>query len=130
MSVLKTYGADTASFKPSKTYCLHNNRIEGMVNGVDAVRQSADLILGIERFEHLIYSWDYGNELKDFIGRDKGYVKGDIERRIRESLLEDDRIESVSDFKLSFQGEAALISLRIHCIFGEFDIERSVPIGK
>lgn len=130
MSVLKTYGADKTSFKPSNTYQIKGNRLEGLIDGIDAVKQSVDLILSIERYENIIYSWDYGNELKGFIGKDRTFVQGDIERRIRESLLEDDRVESISNFQISFKGECAFVSFTVYCIFGEFEVERGVAIGK
>lgn len=130
MSVLKTYGADTISYKPSTTYQLKGNHIVGMIDGLDAVKQSANLILNVDRFEHPIFSWDYGNELKSFIGKPREYIRGEIERRIRESLLEDDRIEDIKDFALSFSGECALISFTVQSQFGEFDMERSVALGR
>ncbi len=130
MSVLKTYGADTISFKPSTTYQLKGNRIVGMIDGLDAVKQSANIILNVNRFEHPIFSWDYGNELKDFIGKPREYIKGETERRIRESLLEDDRIEDITNFTLSFEGEYALGSFTVISQFGEFDMERSVALGR
>lgn len=130
MSVLKTYGADTWSYKPSTTYQLKDNRIVGMIDGLEAVKQSVYLILNIERFEHFIYSWDYGNELSQFLGKPREYIKGDIERQITESLLEDDRIEGITNFTLSFNGECALISFTVRSIFGDFEMERSVEIGR
>lgn len=127
MSVLKTYGSDTISPKPSKTYRLNGNHIEGYVDGKQAVEQAVDLALSIERFYHIIYSGDYGVELAELMGKPRSYVKGDIERRITEALMEDDRIKGIKDFALRFEGDVAFVSFTVMSIFG--DLERSVSFG-
>ncbi len=127
MSVLKTYG-DDKSIKPSRTYKLQDNIIEGVIDNIDAVKQSASLILSVDRFEHPIYSLDYGSELKDLIGKDRNYVRGDIKRRILESLKEDDRISGIKDFKISFEKEVANVSFTVISTFGEFNMERGITL--
>ena len=67
MSVLKTYPEGTAS-APSRTYRIHDGRIEGTIDGLNAVRQSIELILITERFQWQIFSSDYGVELDELIG--------------------------------------------------------------
>ena len=72
MSVLKTYGSDTTSRKPSKTYRIVGDRIEGFCDGKQAVMQAIDLMLNTERWRHLIYSGDYGVELEELLGQSRG----------------------------------------------------------
>ena len=129
MSVLKTYGLDTAGFKPSKTFRLANGRLEGMIDGEQAMRQAIYLILSIERFRYLIYSSDYGIELAELIGKKRSYVMGDIERRFLEALSEDDRVTGMKDFNLSFEGENAIVSFLVKTKFGEIPVERRIAIG-
>lgn len=94
------------------------------------MRQSIELILTTERFQWQIFSPDYGVELDELIGeRRPAYVEADIERRITDALLEDDRIIGVKDFALTFGGEIARVSLTAVTAFGEASIERSVPLG-
>lgn len=47
---------------PSRTYKLHAeiNRISGWTDEQEAVAQAIYLILNIERYQYLIYSWNYG----------------------------------------------------------------------
>jgi len=129
MSVLKTYGDDTTSFKPSLTYQIKGAHIEGMIDGIESVRQAIELILLTERFEWNILSTDYGIETKDLIGKDRELIKGDFERRVSECLAEDDRITGISDFTISFDRENANVSFTVHTIFGDVPEERSVAIG-
>ena len=129
MSVLKTY-PDGTTTAPSKTFRIHGGRIEGTIDGLDAVRQSIELILTTERFLWPIFSSDYGAELEELIGeRRPAYVEADIERRISDALLEDDRITEVKDFALVFEGEHAHVSLTAVTAFGEASGDRSVPLG-
>lgn len=89
---------------PSNTYKIDtsiesNQRINGYVNDLESVEQAIYLILNTERYEHIIYSWDYGVELVDLIGKPMPYVISEVPRRIEEALIQDDRIEAVKDFE-------------------------------
>jgi len=129
MSVLKTYSDDTDSFHPSKTYQIRGNHIEGMIDGKDAVKQAVDLMLSTERFEFEIYSTDYGMEAQDLIGARREFVQGDMERRVREALAEDDRVTGISDFSITFDRENAVVAFMVNTIFGDIPEERSVTVG-
>lgn len=76
-----------------------NDRISGYVDDMDALLQTIYLILSTERYEYIIYSWDYGVELHDLIGKPMPYVLSEIPRRIKEALIQDNRIEDVTDFE-------------------------------
>ena len=129
MSVLKTYGSDTTSRKPSKTYRIVGDRIEGFCDGKQAVMQAIDLMLNTERWRHLIYSGNYGVELEELFGQSRGYLEADMERRFSEALAEDDRITGIRDFAMSFEGDRAVISFIAETVFGDAAIERGVEIG-
>ena len=129
MSVLKTYGEDTTSFKPSKTYRIVGDRIDGKADGKTAITQAIDLMLSTERWRHLVYSGDYGMELEELFGKSRPFIAADIERRITESLLQDDRITSVEDFNVTFSGDTANITCTAVTIFGNVAVERGVTIG-
>lgn len=129
MSVLKTYGEDTTSFKPSRTYRIVGDHIDGKADGKEAVIQAIELMLSTERWRHLVYSADYGIELEELFGKARPFVSADMQRRISEALLQDDRITSVEDFDISFSGNTAIISCTAVTIFGDVSVERGVTIG-
>jgi hypothetical protein len=110
--------------QPSRTYKLdlENNRIAGMVDGIDAVKQAAYKILDTERFSYFIYSGNYGREggLGNAI---------DIERSISEALLQDDRITAIEDFQMTVTGDEATVRFTVVSIFGSVPIERGVGQG-
>ena len=129
MSVLKTYEGNESDFYPSKTFRLKGDRIEGIIDSLDAVKQAVNIALCTERFEYEVYSWDYGTETKNLIGKNREYILADLPRRISEALAEDDRIINVSNFNITFEREKANVSFTVHTIFGDYDEERGVMIG-
>ena len=85
---------------PSKTYNIDfkNKRVVGFTNGKESIEQSIYLTLKTLRYEHLIYSWNYGEELSNLLGKDKELAKAEIPRLTKECLLVDDRIKDVNNF--------------------------------
>lgn len=116
--------------KPSKTFKLdmENKRIIDMVDGLEAVKQSVYCILNTERFEWLIYSWNYGSELKDLFGKSSGLVKAKIKKRIREALIQDDRISDVDSFFFDINERKLHITFTVHTQWGEIEAEKEVSI--
>ena len=88
-----------------------DDRISGYVDGLAAVAQMAYITLSTERYKFIIYSWDHGVELLDLYGKPIPYVIAVLPRRIREALLQDDRVLDVVDFKFDKNGK------RLHTSF-------------
>lgn len=96
----------------SLTYAMNisdaGNTFVGRVDDEDAMRQAILKIINTERYEHEIYSWDYGIELQDLFGQPITYCMSEVKDRITEALLADDRIESVEDFTVERIGKRDL----------------------
>ena len=114
--------------QPSLTYGIdfERGRIRGMIDELEAVKQAVFLILQTERYRYLIYSDDYGSELEGLIGRDPLFVRSELKRRIREALLQDDRIEDVTNFDIQINGDSALVRFTVVSVFGDFEAEQEV----
>lgn len=86
----------------NKTYKINfeEKRIIGEIDDLEAVKQAVYKILHTERFNSLLYSWDYGVEFENLIGKDYDFILGDLQRRIEEALLQDDRIERIENVKV------------------------------
>ncbi len=66
--------------EPSKTFKLNiENKVDGICDDVEALKQTIFLILNTERYQHLIYSWNYGVELNDLIGEPISFVIPELE---------------------------------------------------
>lgn len=113
--------------EPSYTYAINEDRISGYIDGKEAIKQAIYLIINTERFEYIIYSWDYGIELQDLIGESISYVKSEVKRRITEALICDDRIESIDDFIFEqLSKRILLVKFTANTIYGSVDIETEV----
>jgi hypothetical protein len=116
--------------EPSKTFKLNINQniIAGFVDELEAMKQVIYLILNIERYENIIYSWNYGIELVDLIGQPISFVIPEIKRRITEALLQDSRITGVSNFSFKNTRNKVIASFTVSTIYGELQAERGVNI--
>lgn len=117
--------------QPSNTYKMHTNHnaISGHCDGIEAVIQSIYKILNTERYQHIIYSWNYGFEFQDLLGKPVDYACVELQRRIQEALLQDDRITSVTDFKFDNSTKRTVkVTFVVHTIYGDVESERKVVI--
>lgn len=115
--------------EPSKNYRMNldEQTVNGFVDELSAMEQVVYKILCTERYENVIYSWDYGIELSSLIGQDRMYVIPEAERRIKEALLQDARIESVDNFSYTVSGKNSVnFTFTVHTIYGDIDTEREV----
>lgn len=108
--------------QPSRTYRIdfERGRILGMVDGLEAVKQAVFVILETERFRHLIYSPDYGMEWHGLVGANPVYIRSELKRRITDALMQDDRIENVTDFQINIAGDTAIVRFTVVSTFGDF----------
>lgn len=106
---------------PTKTYNLEydkDSQIRGYCDEEKAMRQAIYKIINTERYKYIIYSWNYGIELADLFGKPIPFVYAEIQRRIIEALLADDRIKDVYDFSFSNKGEDVTVTFTASTIYG------------
>lgn len=82
--------------------------------------------LKTERFEHLAYSWQYGIELKPFIGKVMGVQErySELRRVITECLMVNPYIRSIDSFSITPENRAELVRVHITLttVYGEVEI--------
>ena len=76
-----------------------------------------------------------GVELQDLFGKPIPYVLSEIPRRITEALVQDDRINDVTDYDISYvrdnsQGKRGdvLVKFKIQSIYGDIEMQKEVAI--
>ncbi len=108
--------------EPSKTYRIdfEKGKTIGFCDGVEALKQAIYLILNTERYEYLIYSWNYGSELNELIGKQKDIAESEFKRRITEALLQDDRINNIDNFIFKYDKDCVQVGFTVFSIYGEF----------
>jgi len=113
-----------------KDYRLNMDRekVAGTCDKIEAVKQTVFKILNTERYDNIIYSWNYGVETKGLYGMPMSYVQPEIKRRFTEALLQDERINGVSDFIFEVKGHELHVSFFVACNYGKFRAERTVTV--
>lgn len=113
----------------TETYKLNmeKDRVIGYTDELEAMKQAIYKIINTERYDYLIYSWNYGIELNDLFGEPIPYVYSEIKRRIIEALTHDTRIESVDAFSFEQikRGEV-FVKFTAHTIYGDVTEGRKV----
>ena len=115
--------------QPSFTYKMQTDTklVRGYTDGLEAVKQAIFKIIMTERYQYIMYSWNYGIELLDLFGEPVTYVCPELKRRISEALLWDDRILSVDNFEFDFPYKGVVhVTFVAHTVFGDVQAEREV----
>lgn len=112
----------------SRAYKLSDTRIEGFVDGLEALKQAIYKMLATERYEYPVYSFGYGIAWKELVGGERPYVRAEMKRMIQETLLRDDRIREVDGFGFSFVGDTCQCSFNVSSIYGDIEIRTEVQV--
>ena len=128
VSSVNISGGVTFENQPSLSWLINKetNRIEGTVDGLQAVRQAAEIILNVERYRWQIYRPYSGMEWKGLIGQDSGYVGAELQRRLVDALTVDDRITGISDYKYTVDGQKLRATFRVDTVYGSYSAEQEV----
>ncbi len=105
----------------SYTYKLdyENDKTVGNTDDLTAIKQAIYKILNTQRYENPIYSSNYGIELKDLYGLHTDFVKLELETRISEALIQDDRISEVNSFEFTVKDGVITANFTVSTIFGD-----------
>ena len=99
-----------------------------IVEGAEAIKVWIWLVLQTPRYRYYIYSWDYGNEFEELIGRgySEEYINAEAQRMTEDCLLVNEHIESITDFSVGMENDQLTISFTANTIYGtiQFDNEK------
>lgn len=95
-----------------------------IVEGLEAIKVWIWLAMKIVRYRYVIYSWDYGNENEELIG--KGYtdehIKSEVERMTEDALLINPNITSITDIEVLRSNDKLSASFIANTLYGEVKI--------
>lgn len=97
-------------------------------DGLDELKQCIYFMLSTEPDKFIVYNQDYGVALVDLIGQPMDFVMAELQLRITNSLLKDDRIYSVSDFEFKQNGRSLDVSFTVSSDLGDTTIETEVTV--
>ncbi|WP_289052254.1 DUF2634 domain-containing protein [uncultured Mitsuokella sp.] len=97
-----------------------------LLTGNDALEVWICKALKTERFDYLAYSWQYGIELKPFIGKVMSVQErySELKRSCTECLMVNPYIKSIDSFTIEQQknGETAQLTIELTTVYGEMSI--------
>lgn len=110
---------------------IDNDRIEGYLDDVEALKQAVYKEINTERDIYPIYN-NYGVKKRDLFGKPKPYAFMMLTMRIKDALTDDDRIKDVHSFyyheDLSIK-DNLVMSFVVDSIYGSFKIEEVNAYG-
>ena len=105
------------------------SRINGTVNGLEAVRNAVWHILHTERHDYAMNLPNEGIELRQFLGQSFSYFYAKIDQVVEDALLQDDRILSVKVFnKRQPQPRQAYCEVEVHSVYGRIRDGFNIPL--
>lgn len=96
-----------------------------VVEGAEALKVWIYMAIKTIRYNHEIYSWDYGTELNTLIGQkfSRGLTESEAFRYIKEALLINPYINDVENNGITFRGDDLHIKIKVISIYGGIDID-------
>lgn len=96
-----------------------------VVEGAEALKVWVYMAIKTIRYNHEIYSWDYGTELNTLIGQkfSRGLTESEAFRYIKEALLINPYINDVENSGVTFKGDDLHIKIKVISIYGGIDID-------
>ncbi len=126
---IETIEDDSSDLTRTYKMDFESNRIMGFTDGLDALKQAITKILFTERFKNLIYSNEYGSEVKSCLmseGCTNEFLNVEIPALIKEALMQDVRILDVDEFNLKFEGDCVQIECDVTTIYGNIEVKAVV----
>lgn len=95
-----------------------------IVEGLDAVRVWVYMALKTQRYKHLAYTWNYGTEINELIGKKMPTSKLNQEAKqlIEDALLINPYIKAISNVSTKQVKNKIEINATIQTTFGEVDV--------
>ena len=95
-----------------------------IVEGKEAVKIWAYKALKTSRYMHLIYSWDFGNEIEDLLEgqASREFLEDEAKRLIEDCLSLNEYITGIENIELIIDNDKLTVSFTINTIYGEVNM--------
>lgn len=120
--------------KPPREYGIDfkTGQLTGeIVEGKEAIKVWIWLVLQTPRYRYYIYTWDYGNEFEDLIGKGytEEYTEAEAQRMTEDCLLVNENIQNITEFSVNMEGSALTVSFTANTIYGEIEFRDEAVAG-
>lgn len=92
-----------------------------IVEGKEAIKIWIWKALHTQRYRYMAYSWDYGHELEELIGKgySEGLTRSETERYLNEALLVSPYIKSIEDVTVVVHDSSINVKFTSNTVYGE-----------
>ena len=94
-----------------------------IVEGDEAIKIWVWKIFQTPRYRYLIYDWDYGHELEDFVGHTgtREYIKAEVARMVEEAIYAtlEGYVLNIYDLDINIKNDKLNISFKIDTPYNE-----------
>lgn len=124
-----TYGKELAFDFAAGEFIMEDGRPK-VVEGIEALKVWIEKTIRTARYQFPIYTFQYGCELEEIIGKDipRAVLESEIRRVIREALIYDNRISDVRDFKFDRGGNWLKVEFSV-ITFDNNSFRQGVSVG-
>lgn len=115
--------------QPSKTWIIDRDamQVSRMDEGLEAVRQSVEIALNVERYKWTIYDANFGSELDGLVGEDEAYIIAELPRMVEDALSPDSRVIAVDNYVFTRLDSTSMrVTFTVHTVYG--DIQEGVEV--
>ncbi len=100
----------------------------GFVEDKEALKLWIHFALKTQRYKHIIYSWYYGNEVNNIVGKKttKSLFYSEVKRYIEECLLVNENITGIKDLYIERDESKLDISFTVLTTFGEVSTNENI----
>lgn len=104
---------------------IFNDGNPKIVFGNEAIKVWVYKAIKTVRYQHEIYSWDYGCEIESLIGRgfQLGFIAAETKRFIREALNVNPYITYINKIDVTFEGDTLRASVYLETIYGSLSVQ-------
>lgn len=116
---------DTGEIPKEYGFDFETGKMTGkIVTGIEALKIWAYFALRIQRYRFRQFTWAYGSQSEELIGKNYGvdYEISELRRYITDCLLVNPFISEVTDFVTEFEGTKLTASFRIVSTFGSTEM--------
>lgn len=113
---------------PDKTFRIdfEKKKLEGTIDGLEALGQAVTAALMTKRYECPIFSHNYGTDYTNVMTGDYLKNAANLKTAVIDSLMTDERIETVEDFEFTRNGRSIRVKFTVKSIFGRSEYETEV----
>ena len=103
---------------------IFNDGNPKIVFGNEAIKVWVYKAIKTVRYQHEIYSWDYGCEIESLLGKrfNIGFIQSEAKRFIREALSINPYITNISKIDVNFEDDDLLVKVELESIYGSLDV--------